>query len=474
MSASDGSSSPAEGSRKLASCRGSCAAVRDHLPFADETFDTVTSVALLEHVPRAAAALGEFARVQRPSGRTVVWTSNRYSLTPEPHVRVWGVGFMPRRFMPAFVRWRRGLAYTGKTLVSRFELTRLARRAGFRRSEFPSARAGVDGHSVCWKARASGGAPVRARTPDLRTAPTGHRRVPGAPGRAQPGAGNVELPHDPRRQRNSSRRGAIRCRARDRGRAQLHGGARPPVRVDSRLHATPDSGRGRSFPAGDERRGAESARPSAVGADRVAARPWPCGSPVLSVVRDPALRGEPDVRRPSWFVRGVSTGVQRVGAEQGADRVQPERVARERRIDRQRIQPARHAPLLRDPAGPRSRRPGRGGHGQLPSHRRSRPRRGVSSRLHGRRPALCGLRRQADRAAESHAAAPRLRAAPPGARTAAQTPHRRRRVAGIIAVSTRHHRPRPRARRRRSRVCHPRRDAPRVQRRGSLHLSVFI
>jgi ubiquinone/menaquinone biosynthesis C-methylase UbiE/uncharacterized protein YbaR (Trm112 family) len=108
----------------------------DHLPFADDTFDAVTSVALLEHVPDARAALGEFARVQRPTGRTIVWTSNRFSLAPEPHVRIWGVGFLPRRLMPAFVRWRRGLAYTGKTLLSRFELARSARRVGYGRIEF--------------------------------------------------------------------------------------------------------------------------------------------------------------------------------------------------------------------------------------------------------------------------------------------------------------------------------------------------
>lgn len=108
----------------------------DHLPFADGTFDTITSVALLEHLPSASLALGEFARVQKPGGRTIVWTSNRYSLAPEPHVRIWGVGFLPRRLMPAFVRWRRGLAYTGKTLLSRFELARTAVGVGYRHVAF--------------------------------------------------------------------------------------------------------------------------------------------------------------------------------------------------------------------------------------------------------------------------------------------------------------------------------------------------
>lgn len=108
----------------------------DHLPFADSTFDTVTSVALLEHLPSAPAALAEFARVQVPDGRVVVWTSNRFSLAPEPHVGVWGVGFLPRRWMPAYVRWRRGLAYEKKRLLSRFELARGFRAAGLRRWRF--------------------------------------------------------------------------------------------------------------------------------------------------------------------------------------------------------------------------------------------------------------------------------------------------------------------------------------------------
>lgn len=102
----------------------------DHLPFADGVFDAVASVATLEHLPDARAALRECARVRRAAGRVVVWTSNRFSLAAEPHVRVWGVGFLPRRWMSGYVRWRRGLAYEKKHLLSRFELARAARAAG--------------------------------------------------------------------------------------------------------------------------------------------------------------------------------------------------------------------------------------------------------------------------------------------------------------------------------------------------------
>jgi ubiquinone/menaquinone biosynthesis C-methylase UbiE/uncharacterized protein YbaR (Trm112 family) len=102
----------------------------DHLPFADGVFDTVASVSLLEHVADAPAVLAESARVLAPKGRVFVWTSNRFSLAPEPHVRIWGVGFLPRRWMPAYVRWRRGLAYEKKHLLSRHELARALQQAG--------------------------------------------------------------------------------------------------------------------------------------------------------------------------------------------------------------------------------------------------------------------------------------------------------------------------------------------------------
>lgn len=101
-----------------------------HLPFSDVHFDTVASVALLEHVPDAEAVLAECARVTTPGGRVFVSTSNRFSLTAEPHVRVWGVGFLPRPWMPAYVKWRRGLAYENKHLLSAWELARGMRRAG--------------------------------------------------------------------------------------------------------------------------------------------------------------------------------------------------------------------------------------------------------------------------------------------------------------------------------------------------------
>ena len=108
----------------------------DYLPFDAEVFDSVASVSLLEHVAHAPAAVHEFARVTKPDGSIFVWTTNRFSLAPEPHVRVWGVGFLPRSWMPAYVKWRSGLVYEKKHLLSCFELRRFFRRESFTHLRF--------------------------------------------------------------------------------------------------------------------------------------------------------------------------------------------------------------------------------------------------------------------------------------------------------------------------------------------------
>ena len=100
----------------------------DYLPFAAESFDLVTAISSLEHVRNAQAVVGECSRVQRGGGRLFVWTANRFSLAPEPHVHIWGVGFLPRRWMPAYVKWRRGLPYDKQHLLSCFELRRTLKR----------------------------------------------------------------------------------------------------------------------------------------------------------------------------------------------------------------------------------------------------------------------------------------------------------------------------------------------------------
>ena len=71
-------------------------------------------------------------RVLEPDGRLHVRTVNRFSLLPEPHVGVWGVGFVPRRWADAYVRWRSGQRYEHHRPLSPREIRRAARASGLR------------------------------------------------------------------------------------------------------------------------------------------------------------------------------------------------------------------------------------------------------------------------------------------------------------------------------------------------------
>jgi len=101
-------------------------ACAERLPFPDGSFDLVVSAATLEMTRDPGQALGECARVLAPRGTVLVNTGNRFSLAREPHVQLWGVGFLPRSWQVAWVRWRRGVDFSKIRPLSLRELHRLS------------------------------------------------------------------------------------------------------------------------------------------------------------------------------------------------------------------------------------------------------------------------------------------------------------------------------------------------------------
>lgn len=100
-------------------------------PYRAGSFDAIVLDSVLEHLPDPFAAMRECARTLKPGGRLIVWSPNRYSPLMDPHVGLWGVGFLPRRLLRPYVRLRRG-AIEPIACLSPREARKLADQAGFR------------------------------------------------------------------------------------------------------------------------------------------------------------------------------------------------------------------------------------------------------------------------------------------------------------------------------------------------------
>lgn len=101
------------------------------LPFPDASFDRALSLGMIEHATSSQGTLQESRRVLRNGGMLHVRTVNRYSLLAEPHVGVWGAGWLPRRWADRYVRWRTGQRYLHHNPLSAGRLARELRHAGF-------------------------------------------------------------------------------------------------------------------------------------------------------------------------------------------------------------------------------------------------------------------------------------------------------------------------------------------------------
>ncbi len=116
----------------------------EFLPFRAEQFDLVIANNVIEHTSLQEDLLREAHRVLRPGGDLLGTTVNRFSLALEPHVRVFGVGWLPARWREPFVQRVRGYPYRNVHLLSCAGLRGLARRTAFSRCRFalPSYSAG--------------------------------------------------------------------------------------------------------------------------------------------------------------------------------------------------------------------------------------------------------------------------------------------------------------------------------------------
>lgn len=107
----------------------------ESLPFESASFDAVSGDAVLEHVRDPAAMRDETTRVLKSDGRFLFTTNNRFSMMPEPHLRILGFGLLPRPLMEKVAMKVRRTPYKARLLSLR-EIVGLFR--GRARIELPS------------------------------------------------------------------------------------------------------------------------------------------------------------------------------------------------------------------------------------------------------------------------------------------------------------------------------------------------
>jgi len=107
----------------------------ERLPFADGSFAGVVAGDVIEHVADQGATLAEVHRVLKGGGRAFLASPNRFSLAPEPHVQVWGVGYLPRTWMAGYVRRVSGGDFRAIRTMGVGEWRRLLRDSPFGRGE---------------------------------------------------------------------------------------------------------------------------------------------------------------------------------------------------------------------------------------------------------------------------------------------------------------------------------------------------
>ncbi len=102
------------------------------LPFEDRCFDALTAHDLIEHLRDPATAIAEARRVSAANAQNFYSTNSRYCPSSEPHVKIWGVGYLPRRWQADYVAFRRkDLRRYSVRLRSASELNRMFRGWGY-------------------------------------------------------------------------------------------------------------------------------------------------------------------------------------------------------------------------------------------------------------------------------------------------------------------------------------------------------
>lgn len=105
---------------------GNCTLICAHaksLPFFDNSFHYIQAINVFEHILKFDEVFKEISRVLRTQGLFAADSRNRFDIfMPEPHTGLRFLGFLPRNWIPDYVRWRCNSQYESTWLLSHNDL----------------------------------------------------------------------------------------------------------------------------------------------------------------------------------------------------------------------------------------------------------------------------------------------------------------------------------------------------------------
>jgi len=108
-----------------------CADLADP-PFAPASFDAVTAIDLVEHVPDILRLMRALTVVSKPGAALWLTAANGRTLGPHPSTRLWAIGWLPPGLRTRVVKKLRGVdSLRHANLISVPQMRRIAERTGF-------------------------------------------------------------------------------------------------------------------------------------------------------------------------------------------------------------------------------------------------------------------------------------------------------------------------------------------------------
>lgn len=97
----------------------------EHLPFPHNSVDSIICADTIEFAHDQRLILSEMSRVLKPTGAALLRAANRFTITRDPFVHLYGIGWLPRNVQSIYAKMAANAHFSNVQMLSRRELRAL-------------------------------------------------------------------------------------------------------------------------------------------------------------------------------------------------------------------------------------------------------------------------------------------------------------------------------------------------------------